>query len=284
MDIRTRNGFVQILLIAIVAALFGVAFPVRGAAIQVGHHVHDEIANVPAKGVAIPRAPYTFQVTLRLHDGTGKITSYRVSDYSTVKTTKSVSLGPCSDCSVSFAFTVDFSAWSCGEHELRFTANVPTNAEGKRQFTTSRQFVTLAGCSTNRHGRSSTWYGGGGGWYTGVDYAIGVQQSPDSTIKPGGVTKWRIQSNASRGCLFLNPRAHDGSMGTQVGSCWSGQSTVTRTIPSTAKAGDKLALYAEDSSKRHAGLYVQKLGTGAARSTVWQERQDWWLSSGLVVP
>lgn len=258
--------------------------PASAAAIEVGGHVHDEIANVPNKGVAIARAPYTFQVTLRGHDLTGKITSYRVSDYSTVKLTRSVSLGPCDDCAVSFAFTVDFSSWSCGEHELRFTANVPTNSEGKRQFTTSRQYVTLAGCSTNRHGRSSSWYGGGGGWYTGVDYAIGIQQSPDSTIKPGGVTKWRVQSNASRGCLFLNPNAHAGSMGTQIGSCWTGQTTVTRTIPADAQPGDKLALYAEDPSGRHAGLFVQKLGDGSPRSTVWQERQDWWDRDGLVVP
>lgn len=281
---RTQTGVLRIVLFSIAALLFGLAGPVRGAGIVVGGHVHDEIANMPNKGVVVPRGPYDFQVTLRGHDLTGRITSYRVSDYSTVKTTRSVSLGPCSDCSVSFTFRVDFSGWSCGEHELRFTANVPNNSEGKRQFTTSRQYVTLAGCTTNRHGRSSTWYGGGGGWYTGVDYAIGIQQSPDSTIKPGGVTKWRVQSNASRGCLFLNPNAHAGSMGTQIGPCWTGQSTVTRTIPVSAQPGDRLALDTEDPSGRHAGLYVQKLGDGSARSTVWTERQDWWDKSGLVVP
>jgi hypothetical protein len=273
-----------VVLFSLAALLFGLAGPVRAATLVVGHHVHDEIANLPNKGVSIPRAPYTFQVTLRGHDLTGRITSYRVSDYSTVKKTVPVSLGPCSDCSTSFAFTVDFSGWSCGEHELRFTANAPTNDEGKRQFTTSRQYVTLAGCSTNRHGRSSSWYGGGGGWYTGTDYAIGIQQSPDSTIKPGGVTKWRVQSNAARGCLFLNPNAHAGSMGTKVGECWTGQGTVTRTIPSSAQPGDKLMLYAEDASKRHAGVFVQKLGDGSPRATVWQERQDWFEQSGLVVP
>jgi hypothetical protein len=281
---RTRGDWKFVALASLAALLFGLATPVRGASLVVGGHVHDEIANLPNKGVAIARAPYDFQVTLRGHDLTGRITSYRVSDYSTVKTTRSVSLGPCSDCSVTFTFRVDFSSWSCGEHELRFTANVPTNSEGKRQFTTSRQFVTLAGCTTNRHGRSSSWYGGGGGWYSGVEYAIGIQQSPDSTIKPGGVTKWRVQSNAARGCLFLNPDAHNGSMGTLIGSCWTGQSTVTRTIPSSASPGDKLMLYAEDSSKRHAGIFVQKLGAGAARSRVWQERQDWWDKDGLVVP
>lgn len=283
MDIRTRNGYLRILLIAIVAALFGVAFPVKSATPNVGQHLHVEIANHPVDTYTIPKAPYTFQVTLRLHDNTGKVTSFRVSDYSTVKQTKSVSLGPCSDCSVSFPFTVDFASWSTGEHELRWTANIPTNGEGKRQFTTSRSYVRVGG-SQNLHGRPDSWHAGGGGWYSGADYAIGVQLSPDTAIKPGGATSWRVQSNANWGCLYLNPSFHSGSHGTQIGSCWTGTGSVSRTIPATAKAGDRLVQLAEDPSDRHIGVFEQRLGTGAARNTVFYGWQDWWSASGLVVP
>jgi len=282
MTARTRTGLARIAIVALVAGLIGIVAP-PVSALEEGSHLHVAIANHPAQGVAIARAPYTFRVTLIEHGGTGRITSFRVSDYSTVKKSVSVSLGPCADCSTSFDFTVDFSAWSCGEHELRWTANVPETFEGKRQFTTSRSYVTLAGCTTNRHGRSG-WFGGGGSWYEGVDYAIGIQGSPDTAIRPGAVTRWRVQSSANRGCLFLNPRAHDGSIGTPVGPCWSGQSWVTRTIPSTARPGDKLMLYAEGGGGRHAGPSVQLLGDGSVRPTVWLEWQSWWRTAGLVVP
>lgn len=260
--------------------------PVR--AFEEGHHLHVEIANHPAPGAAIPRAPYTFQVTLRLHDQPaggsgkeGKVTSFRVADSSTVRQTKSVSLGPCADCSTTFNFVVDFSSWTCGEHELRWTANIPNTFEGKRQFTTSRAYVMLAGCTTKRHDRSG-WYAGGGSWYEGVDYAIGIQLSPFSAVRPGATSNWRVQSSARRGCLFINPNAHGGTMGTQVGSCWAGTGSVSRTIPASAQTGDKLALYAEDGPS-HAGLWVHRLGD-AADGRMWMEWQSWWQTSGLQVP
>jgi hypothetical protein len=263
------------------AALLVPMGPVRAAPLDVGQHIHVAIANHPVDGVTIPRSKYTFQVTVRLHDQTGRATSFRVADYSTVKKTQSISLGPCADCSTSFAFVVDFSSWSCGEHELRWTANVPDNGEGKRQFTTSRSFVTLAGCTTSRHGRPSSWHNGGGSWYEGNDYSVAIQLSPDSALRPGGTVSMRVQSDATRGCMFLNPDFHDGSHGTQLGSCWSGQSSVSRTIPSTARAGDKLVLYATDG--QNAGLLVQELAT-SARTVQWVEHQSWWSRSGLVLP
>ncbi len=246
---------------------------------NVGQHIHVEIASFPVDGVVIPRAPYTFQVTLRAHDQTGTVTSFRVSDYSTVKRTVKVALGPCADCSVTFPFTVDFAKWSCGRHELRWTANVPDNDEGKRQFTTSRAFVTLAGCSTDRTGRKG-WFGGGGGWYEGNDYAIAVLLSPDSTIRPGGTISVRVQSSADRGCVFLNPDFHHGSHGTQL-RCWTGQGAQSVAIPASAAVGDRLLLYASDG--QNAGLAGFTLGTGS-RTTAPVQWQAWWRREGIVLP
>jgi len=277
--VKRRLAFIVSVVLATIGA--SLASPPPTYALEEGAHIHVAIANHPAPGAVIARAPYTFQVTLTEHGGTGRITSFRVADYSTVKKTQSVSLGPCADCSTSFNFTVDFSSWTCGEHELRWTANIPDTFEGKRQFTTSRAYVTLAGCSTNRHGRTG-WYAGGGSWYEGVDYSIVILQSPFANVRPGGTSKWRVQSSANRGCLFVNPDAHNGSMGSQVGSCWSGQSTVSRTLPSTVTTGDRLAAYSEDSPS-HAGLFVHKIGD-ASDGRMWMEWQSWWRTAGLRVP
>jgi hypothetical protein len=279
---EVRTGIARIVLVALMAGLLGIGLSPRPVfALEEGHHLHVQIHNHPAPGKVIPRAPYTFHVTLIVHENAGRVTSFRVADYSTVKKTVPVSLGPCADCSVSFDFTVDFSTWSCGEHELRWTANIPDTFEGKRQFTTSRAYVMLQGCTTNRHGRTG-WYAGGGSWYEGVDYSIVVQQSPFSSVVPGGTARWRVQSSANRGCLFLNPDAHNGSMGTQVGSCWSGTSTVSRTLPTVSSVGDRLAAYSEDSPS-HAGLFVHRIGD-AADGFMWMEWQSWWRTQGLSVP
>jgi hypothetical protein len=280
---RTRGDWRFVALFGVMALLFGLAAsPVSAATVNVGQHIHVEIANHPVDTTTVPRAPYTFNVTLRAHDQTGRITSFRVSDYSTVKKTVSKSLGPCSDCATSFAFTVDFSSWSCGRHELRWTANVPDNDEGKRQFTTSRSFIMLAGCTTDRTGRPSSWHAGGGSWYEGRDYSVAIRLSPDTTVKPGGTVQVRIQSSATRGCMFLNPAFHDGSHGTQLGSCWTGTGSVSRVIPSTARVGDKLVIFATDG--KNAGLLEERLGDGSKRSTAFHGQQSWWASTGLVLP
>lgn len=289
---RNLNHWLTVALVAVMAWCFGFALAPPVRALEEGHHLHFQLDNAPAPGKVIPRADYTFTGRVLLHNqpgaGSGKEgkTNYiRVSDYSTVKQSKTFVLGPCStECSAEFSFTVNFGSWTCGQHELRWTVNIPNTFEGKRQFTTSRQYVDLAGCTTKRHDRTN-WYFGGGGWYEGVDYAINVQRSPFSSVRPGGTVTYRVQSNANRGCLFANPDAHNGTMGRQIGSCWTGTGDVQRTIPSDLSLGTKIAQYAEDTtpSKQHAGLAVHKLGD-AADGFMWMEWQDWWNTAGLSVP
>jgi len=273
------NNWATVILVAILGLLLGLvsAIPARSASVDVGQHIHDAITNDPAKGVAIPRTTYTFHHVIRLHNQTGKATSIRVSDYSTVMQTRSISLGPCSDCSLTLDFPVNFAAWSCGEHELRWTVNVPSNSSGNRQFTTSRSYVTLAGCTTKRHDRSSSWQAGGGGWYTGLLYDIAILQTPRSQLVAGGQIQARVQSSATVGCIFVNPDFHNGSHGTRLGSCWSGTGTATRTLPSWLATGDRVVLYATHGG-HSAGLYSLTIGT---RTDEWQ---SWWAKDGIVLP
>lgn len=263
-------------------------------ALEEGHHAHLGVDNLPI--TTIPRADYTFDLVVQAHGQAGMTgAQVRVSDYGEVMPStvngrtidgyhslpvSSILAGP-----YSVKMTVPFGSWTCGRHEVRFTVRFKPNFDGKEQFTTSRAYIWLAGCNTLRNRTNVDWYGGGGGWYTGVDYALGLQQSPFSSFRAGATTKWRVQSNANRGCLFLNPAAHAGSMGTPIGPCWTGTGQVSRTLPSSLVPGDRIMEYAEDTtpSKQHAGTYVVWVPEPGA-TTVKVDVQDWWNTGGLVVP
>lgn len=255
-------------------------------ALEEGHHLHFGITNLPTN---VAHSNYTFHLNLQRHRQDSSPAWIRVSDYSTVKDSivngrraQTHTVAVPAEGSLAVSMTVPFAEWSCGRHELRFTLNVNDNFEGNRQFTTSRTFINVAGCTTDRANRVTgglPWQGGGGGWYEVEEYAVGVQLTPFSGIKSGASTAWRLVSPASRGCLFKNPNAHGGSMGTQIGACWSGTGTIFRTLP-TLVPGDRLMLYAED-PKKHAGTYVIVIGSGPTYSV---DYQDWWQSSGLAVP
>lgn len=276
-------------------ALIAAAIPPPVFALEEGHHAHLGITNLPIDTVAIPRSNRVFHLILQAHAQTGLGRArVRVSDYSTVKpsivngvraSTHNVSTSALQAGPVALDMTVPFAEWSCGRHELRFTIDFDPNFEGNRQFTTSRSYLLLTGCTTDRTGRSTSWHGGGGGWYVGQEYAIGIQQSTFPSIRAGASTSWRVQSNANRGCLFVNPSAHAGTMGRQVGSCWTGTGTVARTLPSDLVPGDKVMLYAEDTSpsKQHAGTYVVTVPAAGATSVA-VDYQDWWNDGGLIVP
>lgn len=251
------------------------------AAYDVGAHEHVAIADHPVDGFPIPRAPHTFQVTLKLHDQPGKATSFRVSDYSHVVKTVAIALGPCTDCSMTFPFTVDFSTWAVGRHELRWTVNIPKNPDGNRQFVTSRAMVCIQSCSPNVSGRATPWLGGGG-WYTGHDYVIALLLSPQSAVRPGGSVIIRSQYGSSTSlCAYLNPDFHHGSHGTILG-CFGG-GTAKRTLGLSGVApGDHLVIVASDGLE--AGVLNLVVGDGSPRATADLEFQDWWAKGGLSIP
>lgn len=257
--------------------------------LEEGHHLHLGILNLDP---TVARSNYTFQLELQAHRQSGASSSglwVRVADSSTVKDsivngvrrqTHPVSLSALLAGTVRMNLTVPFGEWSCGRHELRFTINMNDNYTDNRQFTTSRTMINIGGCSSNPSGRAANWLGGGGSWYNG-NYSIGIQQSAFSSIRSGASTSWRVQSDATRGCLFKNPGAHSGTMGTQIGPCWIGTGSVTRTLPSLS-VGDRVMLYSQE-GRNHAGTYVIWVPASGA-SSYRVDYQSWWNDGGLSVP
>jgi hypothetical protein len=268
--------------LVVVLALAGALSPVAVAAEpNVGQHIHVEVSNHPVDGFPIPRGPWTFQVTVKLHDQTGRATYLRLDDGpGTVRLTKSISLGPCDDCTLSFPLTVDFSTWPAGRREIRWHVDVPNNSEGNRQFTTSRSQICNGSCSPNGPDGRPTPFNGGGSWYEGNDYSTVYLLSNESNVRPGGTIVVRAAQDANRACAFLNPDFHNLNAGSWS-ECWSGTSNHSLTIPASANVGDKLALYASDGN--NAGLLVTRLGSGSVATRTY-EYQSWWATDGIVLP
>lgn len=263
--------FVGAYLMGLLAASASAATP------NVGQHIHVEVANHPVDGYPIARGNYTFQVTVRLHAYPAKTQYIRIDDSSTTRAKRTVTLGPCSDCSTSFSWTVDFSGWSVGRHELRWHVDSkdadPNTADTQRQFTTSRQQVCVQSCSPNVGGRASNWHGGGS-WYTGPGYVVALFLSPESSLRAGKTVSIRSQYSGATACAYLNPDFHHGSHGTALGC---GTSV---TIPSSAQPGDRFVIVAKGSQE--AGVFEARIG--ASGPTTFFGAQSWWAKSGLVLP
>jgi hypothetical protein len=249
---------------------------------NVGQHIHIEVANHPVDGYPIPRADWTFQVTIKLHNQTGTATQLRIDDASTIKQTWAMSLGPCSDCVLGpFQVVVHFGTWSAGRHEIHWHVDVPKNDQGNRQFTTARSQICLASCTPNGVNGRPTPYNGGGSWYLG-QYATITDLSPDTNVHPGGSIVIKAAQNATTACGFLNPDFHNGNHGTLLG-CWADTARHTITIPLAAVPGDRLVLYASQANG-NAGLFRLTVGDGSVRTVQTYEYQSWWAKGGVVLP
>lgn len=280
------------MLAGLLAVVFATALAATTAlaAPNTGQHIHATIADHPVDGFPISKAPRTYRITVAAHNQTGPVTWFRLCTSASCpdalrinfdgKSGRPAKLGPCADCSVTFNMTVDYSTWSTGRWEHRWSANVASNNDGERQFNTSRSQVCVGSCSPNRSGRA-TPFNGGGSWYLD-HYATVLDLSPDTAHKPGGSIIARATQNATAACAFLNSEFHSNSSGTRLG-CWTGQSSRTILIPATAVPGDRLVLYASEANG-NAGLIVQRIGTGASRATTTYEYQSWWAKGGVVLP
>lgn len=283
---RTRGDWRFVALFALAALLFGLAAPVRAATVDVGMHAHLLVANHPRDGVVIPKAKRSFTVTPRLHDMTdGKVRYLRVDATSPGGSQREVykrsfTLGPCADCAAApFTVTIDFSALPTGRTELRWHLDV-LRTNGKRLFTTSRSQVCNGACSPSY--RASNLINGAGAWYTDTSYTTGFLRSSEGLLKPGGSVTWDIDQG-DRACVFANPNFHDGSHGQRLGDCWTTTSAVTRAIPATLAAGDKLALFVSEKGKA-ATILVETLHSGTAGPTATYEFQAWWDDIAIVLP
>lgn len=293
-SVRALKGLIAVLaavtgLLAVVTFFSQVPTTRAAVAPSIGEHIHATIEDHPVDGFVIPRAPRTYRITVAAHDTTGPVTWFRLCTSASCSSANRINfdgqsgrpakLGPCADCSVTFSMTVDYSTWSAGRWEHRWSANIASNSVGQRQFNTSRSQVCVGSC-TNRSGRA-TPYNGGGSWYLD-HYATVLDLSPDTAHRPGGSIVVRAAQNATAACAFLGSNFHADDAGTRLG-CWTGQSNRTIAIPGAAAPGDKLVLYASEANG-NAGLIVQRLGNGSPRATTTYEYQSWWAAGGIVLP
>lgn len=263
-------------LLGLTLALFIVA-PVSAASPNVGSHIHVEISNDLVDGVPLPKAPYTFHIVIKAHDMQSTIKSFRIGDSSNVIKTVAVSLGPCVDCTLPLNFTVDFTHWATGRHELRWTANINPTFDGKRHYNTSRDEVCIGACTPNLGGRAANWLGGGG-WYTGHDYIIALLKSARSGLVPNGSIVVASQYSRSTSlCVFLNPNFHAGSHGLGLGCFGGGTANHTVGLPASLADGDNLVIVSSDGFE--AGVLHVKVGVPE-----YLELQSWWAKTGLVLP
>lgn len=268
------------LVTAAVVLLAWSALPARGATANVGQHIHIEIANHPVDGHPIPRGPYTFHLTVKLHQQTGAVRWFRLDDWDHAGPQVPLRLGPCSDCQTSFDYTVDFARWTQGRHELRWHVDIGMNSEGNRQFTTARTQVCLGTCINASPANRVTPFNGGGSWYLG-DYATPYVLTADRDIKPGGSIKVRAGQDARKVCVLANPDIHNGSSGTVLG-CFA--DTANHSVSLAGRSvGDKLLVLAMQPNG-NAGAIRLTVGDGSDQATADYEIQSWWAKGGVVLP
>lgn len=258
-------------------------FPLSGALgadYNVGAHLHVAVLNEPSPGHPIAKAPYTFHLVLQTHDQIGTTGYLRIDDSSTTRAKMNVAIGP-GNSLLAFDWTVDFSGWASGQHEVRWHLDIKKNAEGNRQYTTSRATLCVVTCS-GKVGNGGRYVTGGGSWYTGHDYLVPVTSSPLSAWVPGGTVT--VQSEYSRAkslVVLLNPNLHAGILGTQLAAWGAGNGSHQLSLAGLAP-GDNIVVISGDGQE--AGVLHLKLGDGSDAETYYLETQSWWAKSGLVLP
>lgn len=213
---------------------------------QVGQHVHVK-ATVPADGYVIDGL-IDVPVTVTLHDQTGAAVTLRVSDGSTIKQSWTINLGPCADCSWSGIVSVDFSTWGTGRREMRWTANIPKNDEGNRQYQSTGWQVCVRSCTPTY--RTGPWTEARG-WYTDHGYQNARLTSPLADVRAGGTVKVKLAPGSGGKATtfsgaYIDPDFHHGSEGTVL-LTRNGSYSGSVTIPADLPAGPhRLVLLASD--------------------------------------
>jgi hypothetical protein len=266
MSYATRTGLARVVLFALAAGLlaFGIT-PAKGADAtftadsqgwwrkagivvpsQVGEHVHLQVT-IPADGV-VTNGTISVPYVIRAHDTTGRITSFRVSDGSTVKQKWTIALGPCHDCTVSGTVAVNLGSWPTGRREMRWTANIPDNAEGNRQYQSTGYQVCVRSCTPSY--RSGTYIEARGWYDDGHDYANARLTSPVSGIRSGGTIRVALKpgsggSPTRLAGVYLDPDFHAGSAGRTVLQR-TGAYEGNVTLPSISSGSHRLVLVSSD--------------------------------------
>jgi hypothetical protein len=212
---------------------------------SVGAHIH-VLATVPADGYPIDGS-VDVPVKVTAHNQTGAITLLRVSNGSTVMQSWPLALGPCADCSWSGTVTVNFGAWPTGRDEMRWTANLPKNDLGNRQYQSTGWQVCIRSCTPSYR---SGVYLEARGWYTGRGYQNARLTSPLTTVQSGGTITVKLAPGSGGlptkfSGAYIDPDFHHGSSGTTIFSK-AGPYSGTIAIPVLAPGPHNLVLLSSD--------------------------------------
>ena len=261
-----------------VALLFGAV--TAASAATPDEHIHVRATNHPVDGKPIPAAPYTFNLVIQTHEMLGKVTSVRVGDGSTVKQTKAISVTNATS-PQTIPFTVDFSTWAVGRHELRWTANRPASTGIVRLYQSTGWEVCVVSCAPNlTSGRGSyptSPFIEARGWQ--ADYANVRILTAFKNLRAGQSFKVQAANTATKGFCMMNPNIHAGSLGTRIGDFT--RTVTTLTIPATFGPGDKLVCQANQGTR--AGVLALVLPSEADPAVGDMESQVWWNAGGLVI-
>lgn len=222
---------------------------------KVGQHVHMQ-ATIPT---GIVSGTLNLPIKITLHNQTGKVTWVRACRQSSVCQTFTVSLGPCADCTLTKTIPINLNSWPTGVQELRLTANIPDNAEGKRQFQSTGWPIKVrsATCST----RCNVFWEARG-WYEGRGYANARIVTNPWSIKSGGSVSVSLKPGADASCcptkfagLFIDPDFHRGYAGIWSKK-WTAAFTGSVTLPTIPSGTHKLVAVSSDG--KNAGVQVSQ--------------------------
>ena len=258
-----------------------VALPTVATASAEDEHIHVRATNHPVDGKPIPRAPYTFNLVIQTHEMPGTVTSVRVGDGSTVKQTKSISVTNATS-PQTIPFTVDFSSWAVGRHELRWTANRPAANGLPRLYQSSGWEICIVSCVPDLTSGRGSFPGSpfieARGWHDG-NYANVRITTAVKNLRGGQDFYVRAANTATGGFCTMNPNIHAGNLGTVLGRFTT--SSTRMTIPATFGPGDKLVCIG--SRTQWAGVLAIVLPSEADPAFVDIESQVWWNATGLNI-
>jgi len=193
-----------------------------------------------------------FDVRVLLHDAPAKTQLVRVSQEGTVKIRPDFVIGP-GNAEGWQPFDVDFSTWSTGRRELRWTSRIPRPEPNVNEmFNSTGWQLCIRSCTPSY--RPAGPFTEARGYYSGHDYD-NVQFLSKLPVNPvSGLWTFKVRLVSSGpGGVFINPDFHNGNEGTYIGpfprnvgaeGSWQGEITLdTTTLPN---GPHRLVLVASD--------------------------------------
>lgn len=172
----------------------------------------------------------------------------------------STPIGPCADCSRTMTLPINLNAWPSGTQELRLTANVTTNSEGKRHYQSTGWPLHVRSISSSGScGRCNVFFEARG-WYPDHGYANARVTTPLSQVRSGATIKVSLKPGSGGDAtkfagVFIDPDFHGGKSGIVV-KTWSGAFTGSVTLPTLSSGPHKLVLVSSDGLNAGVFTYV----------------------------